>query len=576
MLRRLEIENYGLIARARVEFVEGATIFTGETGSGKTMLLGALGFVLGDRAGPDVVRRGAPKALVTLVFEPSPTLLARLDADGLGLDPGEQASIAREMSDAGRSNVRVNGRTSTAAYVREIGEDIVEIVGQHEARRLLSPAYHRDLLDRFGGDATLRARDAVARAHARAAELSAALTQLSGNELRARQRYDDACFALREIDDARIELDEDARLDERRRFLENVERIAATLRRAHDALAPDDGGAIGDLGQAGAALSGIAELSGELRAMSAQASALQSEATDLAAQVARALDETEFDPGELESINTRLDLLDRLKRKYGASLELVLEYGGQARTTVEEYEGRDRRTAELSAQVAAAASELGATALALTGLRKKAADALAKRVRAEFADIALSSARFEVAFEPQDRVGPDGAERLEFLFAANKGRAGALAGTYRFGRRAFARAPRVGCCAGRCARRRRRARLRRDRCGRRRCDRDCRPRAHRPPRARRPVICVTHPPQLATGRIAITCSTKPKATPKRRLPSRNPRHRRTRRRARRMLSGETHEAALNTPVPLPIPCRLKESAARPRNSGSSKFRKPAR
>ncbi len=167
MLRRLEIEDYGLIARADVEFADGATIFTGETGSGKTMLLGALEFALGARAGSDVVRRGARKASVTVTFEPDEALRARLAEDGFELDEGEAGSIAREVNESGRSTLRINGRASAAAYAREIGDAIAEIVGQHEAQRLLSPGYHLVLLDRFAGEKALRLGKEVAAAHAR-------------------------------------------------------------------------------------------------------------------------------------------------------------------------------------------------------------------------------------------------------------------------------------------------------------------------------------------------------------------------------------------------------------------------
>src|SRR5271154_1073500 len=141
MLTRLEIENYGLIARGAIGFSPGATIFTGEPGSGKTMILGALDFALGERASADVVRRGAPRATVTLSFEPNETLREQLIADGYELDSGEDATFVREMSEAGKSSVRVNGRIATASYVREIGTQIAEIVGQHDAQRLLLPAY---------------------------------------------------------------------------------------------------------------------------------------------------------------------------------------------------------------------------------------------------------------------------------------------------------------------------------------------------------------------------------------------------------------------------------------------------
>src|SRR5262249_2599486 len=157
------------------------------------------------RAGGDVVRRGAAKAIVTLAFDPSDALRARLADDGFELDPGEEATIVREMSDGGRSNVRVNARGATAGYVGELGDAIAEIVGQHEAQRLLSPAYHLDLLDRFAGDEALRLRLEAGALYAKRNELADALTRVAGDDKRARERYEDACFAAREIDEARLE-----------------------------------------------------------------------------------------------------------------------------------------------------------------------------------------------------------------------------------------------------------------------------------------------------------------------------------------------------------------------------------
>jgi len=421
MLRRLEIENYGLIARADIDFASGATIFTGETGSGKTMLLGALNFALGARAGADAVRRGAQRATVTLSFEPSYELAQRLEADGFGVDPGEECTIAREMSDAGRSSVRVNGRASTAGYAREIADGIAEIVGQHEAQRLLSPAYHLQLLDRFAGAAVLEERDAVARAFAEASEIARALDEVKRDDRSAQTRYEDAAFATREIDESRVQAGEDARLEERRHYLDNVERVAAALRAAHDSLAGDDTGAVAVLGSAAAALAGIRDVGNELRESADRATALQSEAVDLAATIAGSLEATEYDPAELETINARLDVLDRLKRKYGGALDAVLAHAESARAVVEEYEGRDRRLAELEGRSAAAGEELKRRAATLTASRKNAATAITKRVVGEFSDIALGSGRFDVAFTTLDDAGAGGAERIEFLFAANAG-----------------------------------------------------------------------------------------------------------------------------------------------------------
>ncbi len=421
MLRQLLIECYGLIERAEVEFAGGATVFTGETGSGKTMLIGALDFALGARAGADVVRRGARRALVTLVFDAGEPLRERFAADGFELDPGESATVAREMTDAGRSSLRVNGRAATAAYVRELRDAIAEIVGQHEAHRLLSASYHLELLDRFAGEPAIALRGEVSAAYARAEAAAELLARLSQDERRLRERYDDASFALQEIEAARLEHGESERLTERRGFLDNVERIATSLHVASEALAAEEGGATSALGAAASALANIAPYEAALKEMAERSAALQSEAVELAADVARALDGAEYDPAELDAINARLDSIERLQRKYGGSMEAIAATAQAARGTIDEYEGRDRRAAALEEQVAAAHRELREAATALTALRKRAAARLRKRILGEFADLALGSGGFEVATEPLERIGPHGAERAEFLFAANAG-----------------------------------------------------------------------------------------------------------------------------------------------------------
>ena len=414
MLQRLEIAGYGLIARAEIEFAAGATIFTGETGSGKTMILGALAFVLGARA-------TAGKARVSLWFEPSDALRTRFSTDGFDLDDDESATFSREVSDAGKSTVRVNGRPATAGYLREVGAEVAEIVGQHEAQRLLAPGYHLDLVDRFGGTAVAQARSAVRAAHGELARIERELQTLRGDARKANERYDDAREALEEIEGAGIAAGEDERLSERRRYLDNIERIAGALRSAHESLAGDESGATTALGQARVALGGIGEIGAELRAMAEQAGALQDEVAELATRIARELDGTEFDAGELEAINARLDVFDRLKRKYGATLDAVLRHAEDARAVVESFESRDEHTAELEAQRKAVHQQLGRAAAALTDMRKRAAAELSAGVAAEFKDLALGSGRFEVGFTRLDEIGADGAESAEFRFSANAG-----------------------------------------------------------------------------------------------------------------------------------------------------------
>jgi DNA repair protein RecN (Recombination protein N) len=210
-------------------------------------------------------------------------------------------------------------------------------------------------------------------------------------------------------------------MSERRRYLDNVARVEDALRRAYEALAAEDAGATAALGIAGAALSSVADIGAPFLAMAERAAVLQSEAGDLAAGLAGALGAGDLDPNELDAVSARLDLLDRLKRKYGGTLESVLSHADAARTVVDDYEGRDRQAADLNARADDAKRELGLAAVTLTQLRKKAATALVKRIAAEFPDLALASGRFDVVFEPLDDVGVAGAERIEFAFAANAG-----------------------------------------------------------------------------------------------------------------------------------------------------------
>jgi DNA repair protein RecN (Recombination protein N) len=410
MLTRLEIENYGLIASAAIEFSSGATIFTGETGSGKTMILGALGFALGERSSADVVGRSASRTTVTLTFDPSDAVRERLSTDGYDLDPGEDATIAREVNDAGKSSVRVNGRAATAGYVREIGEQVAEIVGQHDAQRLLAPAYHVELLDRFGGAPAIAARETAVASRERVSRLAQELQAMRGDERRAHERYDDARFTVEEIDGVAPLPGEDERLTERRRYLDNVERISAALRTAHDALGADDASATEALGIAATALHGIADISSELRAMAEAAAALQSETSELATQLARELDTTDFNAAELETINARLDALDRVKRKHGGSIAAALAAAEASRAFVEAFEGRDERAVELATKLREAEAVLAVDDARLRAIREEAAARLTAAMRKELGALALGSARFEVSFEP-----------IEFVFAANKG-----------------------------------------------------------------------------------------------------------------------------------------------------------
>jgi DNA repair protein RecN (Recombination protein N) len=419
-LRRLIVEDYELIARAELEPAAGLTAITGETGSGKTMLLDAIDFALGARAATDAVRKGRKRARISLEIEPDARVLEAIAAAGIELDDDENVAIVRELSD-GKTSARVGGVPVSAAQLRAIGRDVAEIVGQHEAQRLLVPAQQLDALDRFGGLDLLATATRLRAAYERHAALVAELAELEAQAGRALADADYAAFAAQEIADAGPEIGEDEGLRERRELLVNAERIATALRAAHDALIEGEGSASDGLGAAAGSLSVLARYSRDLEELASAASALQSEAAELAGRVARQLESVEVDASELDSVTGRLELLDRLKKKYGGSIESVLEAKQRFDETKKRFDNADEHRATLGRSRDAAAAELRDAATKLTKQRRDAAKSCEKRVTGELSALAMPSARFEVAFETLDQIGPRGAERCEFMLAANPG-----------------------------------------------------------------------------------------------------------------------------------------------------------
>jgi len=420
-LARLEIEDFSLIERASLEFAEGFTVCSGETGSGKTMLLGALAFVLGERSSADVVRAGATRARVTLEVDPGDALRARLANDGFDTEDGEAAILSRELLANGKSTARVNGTLATAAQLRALGDALVEQIGQHEQQRLLSGAYQLDALDAFAGAAARQRRASVARAYDRAAALEEELAERRAGAGRALAELEFARFAASEIAAAAPVPGEDEALRERRDYLANAERIGGALAGAHAAVGDGEGSAVETLGAAAAALAAVARYSPELARIAAALAALQSDATDAAVALARQLEATEFDAGELESATARLDLLEKLKKKYGGSIAAVLAARERYDEAVAREATRDERDAALNVELDAVRSALAAEATALSALRSAAARELESRVAAELASLAMPAARFAVVLEALPAPGPGGAERAYFALSPNPG-----------------------------------------------------------------------------------------------------------------------------------------------------------
>jgi DNA repair protein RecN (Recombination protein N) len=417
-LLRLTIEGVGLIAYAQIEFGDAFTAFTGETGSGKTMLLGALDAALGGRVERDLIR--GERLRVALEIAAGEGLRALLATMGIELAADDDVVIVREVAAAGRSQARVNGVAVSASQLRTIGEHVVDAVGQGEAHRLLEPGFARDLVDRFAGDAALALRERLRERYETRRELRVERDTLRDGGDRALAEREFARFALGEIETAALEAGEDDRLRERRDVLGSAERIADALTRARATL-EDERGAVDALGDAMQGLTGIARFGATFAALAESAGALQADANTLAAEIARALDDVELDPNELETVTGRLDAIETLKKKYGTSIAAVLVARDRFAATLEQDLGRDERLTVIERELEGLDAAIAGDAAALHSERIAAVPACQERVAAELHALAMPAARFAVSVEPLDDVAAHGGDRIEFRFSANPG-----------------------------------------------------------------------------------------------------------------------------------------------------------
>ena len=425
MLTEVNIENFALIERLTIRFGLGFNVLTGETGAGKSIVIDAIGAVLGERMGADVIRAGAARSVVEAVFdlEGCPARLSELRDSGI-LDPGETVvGVSRDFSGSGKTQARVNGRSSPIGTLREVGNNLVDIHGQHEHQSLLNPRRHLDILDDWCGSEALHLRSQCQELDARKGAIGRDLASLRMNEREKARRLDLLRFQANEIDLAGLSPDEEDTLLVERNRLVNMERLIANVAQARSLLTGSDDQQVGavDALAKGALL--IQESVRDDAALISVSEALQGAvyaARDVVQDLAAYHEGLETNPDRLEELDDRLACVRSLKRKYGSTVEEILAFRQEIEGEISQIEGADEREAELSLALSSLEKELSNTAERLTAVRQMGARDLEGRIGSELADVALAGAQFSVSIEAKDS-GATGADTVEFLFSANPG-----------------------------------------------------------------------------------------------------------------------------------------------------------
>jgi DNA repair protein RecN (Recombination protein N) len=441
MLTELSVENFALVDRLRLQFGPGLNLLTGETGAGKSILLDALGMVLGERAGSESVRHGADKARVEAVFTIAggdTRLRATLEAAGVEAEDGVLL-LSRELSATGKSAARINGRPATATMLKSLGDALVDIHGQHAHQSLLSAEHHLEILDAWCGLKVAALRADVADAYERAQAADRALAALRQDARERARTIDLLSFQRDEIDAAAPKPTEEEELIAERLRLGSAERLFAAAEGAYAALhggapAAGRGGAgtpFGEAAGASGALDGlntaVTEIEHAARLDDRLAPLLDAlrnalyVAEDVGREVRTYRDGVESNPDRLEEIENRLDVLKSLKRKYGETVDEILRYREEIGGKLETLENAEERIAELAATAESARRELAARAGELAKARRQGAGPFETAIMKELADLAMVATRFAVGIEPRPEPTARGADQIEFLISPNPG-----------------------------------------------------------------------------------------------------------------------------------------------------------
>ncbi len=423
MLSVLHIENIAVIESADILFAPGFNALTGETGAGKSIVVDAMSAVTGERTSRELIRTGARSALVSGSFTTDKNL-PWFAENGFAPDENGEVLLQREIMPDGKNVCRINGRPVTVAQLKALGRQLLNIHGQHDGQQLLDESCHLEYLDRFGG-----AEEPLAAYRAAWETLTALdkkIAALQMDESEKARRVDTLQFQINELERAGLQPGEEEALDERREILRSAADLSEAAQSAHFALSGDEdsAGAVALLMEAERALERVAGVSPDLDGLREALTDCRCQAQDVADTARDLSGSFDFEPGELDQLEGRLDLLYRLKKKYGSTVEEMIDYLDRSQRELDEIQFADDALLRLEGERAKTLKAAKALAASLSQLRKERGKALEERIQSELAQLDMPKVRFKVEFEELatgDGLNADGMDTVRFLMSANVG-----------------------------------------------------------------------------------------------------------------------------------------------------------
>ena len=420
MLLEISIKNFAIIEEISLNFEKGMTVLTGETGAGKSIIIDAMNMMLGSRATTDVIRHGAPKAEIEGLFavESNRHLTALFEEQGL--EWTDELIIRREILQNGRSVSRINGQMVNLSVLKAVGQHLVDIHGQHDQEELMRPQLHITMLDEFGDAAFFQTKAAYRQTFEDYKRLRKQVVELQRNQQENKARIEMLEFQIAEIEAASLEVDEDVRLEQERQRLLNHKMIADTLTNAYTMLDAEDFSSLANVRSAMNDLESIEEYDPSYKELSGQLAETFYALEDITKRLEDVVDGLEFDGNRLMQVESRLDLIHSITRKYGGQVKDVLEYLAQITKEYSLLTGSDVSSEELEKELKRLEKSLVTLAQDLSDQRHALAQALENEIQQELADLYMDKARFQVRFS-KAKFNREGNEAVEFYISTNPG-----------------------------------------------------------------------------------------------------------------------------------------------------------